>query len=57
MALVGPDAALPPDMVRPLLAISTRPLLRKLVFGPLRAMYSVMRLMGRQGGDGSERGS
>ena len=57
MALVGPDGALPPEMVRPLLAVSTRPLLRKLVFPPLRAMYSVMRLIGGKRDDAPERGA
>jgi glycosyltransferase involved in cell wall biosynthesis len=51
LALVGPSAALPEDMRRPLLAISTRRVLRALVFPPLRALYGLMRLGRGKGSD------
>jgi hypothetical protein len=51
LALVGPSAALPEDMRRPLLAIATRRVLRALVFPPLRALYGLMRLGRRKGSD------
>lgn len=51
LALVGPNGALPEDMRRPLLAVATRRVLRSLVFPPLRALYGLMRVFKRSGGD------
>jgi GT2 family glycosyltransferase/glycosyltransferase involved in cell wall biosynthesis len=51
LALVGPNGALAEDMRRPLLAIATRRGLRTLVFPPLRALYALIRLFKRGGGD------
>jgi GT2 family glycosyltransferase len=45
LALVGPDGALPPNMLRPLLAVANRRILRVLVFPPLRALYGLVRLV------------
>jgi glycosyltransferase involved in cell wall biosynthesis len=42
-ALVGPGGHLPPDVQRALLAISTRPALRKPAFAALRASYRVLK--------------
>jgi GT2 family glycosyltransferase/glycosyltransferase involved in cell wall biosynthesis len=50
LSLVGPDAVLPDDMRRPLLAVATRPWLRGLIFGalrfPYRMAYRLRRAMG-----------
>ena len=43
MSLVGPDAVLPDEMRRPLLAVATRPWLRGPIFGALRFPYRVAR--------------
>jgi GT2 family glycosyltransferase/glycosyltransferase involved in cell wall biosynthesis len=48
LALAG---AIPPQMRRPLLAVATRPVLRALVFPPLRALYSLIRVAGGRGRD------
>ncbi len=53
-ALVGPEGVMPAKMTRPLLAISQSRVLRALVFVPLRAAYSLTRLLrGRRGRAGS----
>ncbi|MFL5844102.1 MAG: glycosyltransferase [Solirubrobacteraceae bacterium] len=39
MALLGPDGFLPPEMLRPLLAVSSRPALRRPLFALLRLLY------------------
>jgi glycosyltransferase involved in cell wall biosynthesis len=49
--LVGPDAYLPPDVQRALLAAATRPRLRRPLFGALRLLYRAGR-RGRSAGDG-----
>lgn len=41
-ALVGPDALLPAEMKRPLIAISRKPALRRLLFGPLVAAHRAL---------------
>ena len=54
MSLVGPDAVLPTEMRRPLLAIATRPWLRRPIFGALRFPYRLahrLRTHGREEGD------
>ena len=52
-ALVGPDGVLPAEMVRPLLAISQSSVLRRMVFGTLRAGHlagrSLRALRGKSG--------
>jgi GT2 family glycosyltransferase/glycosyltransferase involved in cell wall biosynthesis len=56
MSLLGPDAVLPDQMRRPLLAIATRPWLRGPIFGALRFPYRLgYRLRrARRGNDESE---
>ena len=41
-ALVGPDALLPAEMKRPLIAVSRKPVLRGVFFGPLLAAHRVV---------------
>jgi glycosyltransferase involved in cell wall biosynthesis/GT2 family glycosyltransferase len=48
-SLVGPDGELPEDLKRPLLAVLTRRPLRALFFGPVRAFYWLVRMLGRSG--------
>ena len=56
MALVGPDAVLPAEMRRPLLAVATRRWLRTPIFGALRAPYRLGHRLrrGRRGDAGPE---
>jgi glycosyltransferase involved in cell wall biosynthesis len=43
LSLVGPGGYLPPEVQRALLAVSTRPTLRRPIFGALRASYRLLR--------------
>ena len=56
MSLVGPEAVLPNEMRRPLLAVATRPWLRGPLFGALRLPYRLGHRLrrSRRGKDGSE---
>ena len=44
-ALVGPEGVLPAKMTRPLLAVSQSGVLRALIFCPLRAGYTLARMV------------
>jgi hypothetical protein len=46
LRLVGPGGALPPELERPLLALSTHPRLGKPVFGALKLGYRALRRRG-----------
>jgi GT2 family glycosyltransferase len=49
LALMGTSGTIPADLRRPLLAIASRPLLRALLFGPLRVGYRLSRVVLRRG--------
>lgn len=52
--LVGPEAVLPPELRRAVLAVSTRPLMRKSALALYRAGYAMLHGFGRHPDDGQE---
>ncbi len=51
MPLVGPNGLVPKDLYRPLMAVASRPVLRKPMWGMLRAMYTAGYRARRRGQD------